>query len=168
MQEKKLLAGIKTVTASGAGVCAFILIMTGSLKDSVTVAAVGMCSFILISVVVSLLGKWFKKAEIAVLTLALCGLVAGLLSNFSDRSGHGVYLILMVISFGYVISIGTGNYNERLSVEWGFGAGIGFGIMAITIGILRCFLPCQPGFAFFVSAAVVATAKKLFILKKDE
>lgn len=168
MQGKELLAGIKTVTASGAGVCAFLLMMTGNLEDSVIAAMVGMGSFMLISIIVSFLGRWFKRGEAAVLTLAVCGFVAGLLSLFTGRSGIEFYLIIMVLSFGYVISVGTSNYNERLSVVWGFGAGIGFGIMAISIGILRCFLPSSPGFAFFASAVVVAAAKKLFVFEKNE
>ena len=75
MREKKLLDGIETITASGIGICPFILMMTGSIKDSVFIGITGMLSFIIVSVIVSFLGKLFRKAEAAVLTLVIGGVI---------------------------------------------------------------------------------------------
>ena len=100
MQEKKLIAGIKTVTASGAGVAPFLFALTGNLENSICIALSSMGSFIIITAIVALLNRVFKKTEIAVLSIGVSGVVLNLLSFIADKQCSEFFMIIMVVSFG--------------------------------------------------------------------
>ena len=161
MREKKLIAGIETVTASGAGICSAILLMTGNLDDTLFIALAAMCSFFVVTVITSIAGKFFYAGETALITLIVAGAAVKLSSNFSGHPQAETALILMVLSFCYTTSRGTDNFTKRLPFEWGVGASAGFGIVAMILGIIRFFLPPEPGYAF-IAAAMIITASKIY------
>ncbi|MFH1415222.1 MAG: hypothetical protein ABIH89_03955 [Elusimicrobiota bacterium] len=166
MREKKLIAGIETVTASGAGICSAILIMTGSLEDTLFIALAALCSFLVVTVIASFAGRFFYAGETALLTLTAAGAAAKLASKLTCHPQADTALILMVLSFGYTVSRGTANYTKILSLEWGIGAAAGFGIVAMIMGIIRFFLPPDPGYAFIAAAMIIAAAKIYFRTEK--
>lgn len=166
MREKKLIAGIEAVTASGAGICSTVLIMTGSLEDTLFIALTTLCSFLAVTIVTSFAGRFFYAGETALLTLAAAGVVAKLASKLTGHLQADMALILMVLSFGYTVSCGTANYTKILSLEWGIGAAAGFGIVAMIMGIIRFFLPPDPGYAFIAAAIIIAAAKIYFNTEK--
>lgn len=161
MHVKRLLTGIKAVTTTSAGIAPFILGATATLKGTALIAAAAFVQFTLISSIVYYLGKWFKKSELAVLTMAISSLMANIYMN-STNSIKEMYHIVMIISFCYLISKGTDNFNKRLSFSWCFGAGIGLTIMALSIGLLRFVFPDHPGYAFFAAAITIGISRKLF------
>jgi hypothetical protein len=161
MHVKRLLTGIKAVTTTSAGIAPFILGATATLKGTALIASAAFIQFTLISSIVYYLGKWFRKSELAVLTLAISGFMANIYVNTANTIKE-MYLIVMVISFCYLISNGTDNFNKRLSFSWCFGAAIGLAIMALIIGFLRFILPDQPGYAFFAAAITIAISRRLF------
>ncbi len=166
MQEKKLLSGIEALTASGAGVCAFVLMMSKDIKTAIFMSGAVFVLFVIVSIVLAIASKWLRKAELAVLAIGTASIAARILYVFSSREISEISCVVMIICFLYVIGLGSDNYNKEISIRWSVGAAIGFSIVMLLIGVIRMLLPPIPGYAFIASALVVASAKQVFMIKK--
>ena len=152
------LKGFKKVIVGGLAIVP-ALQLSGSVRVAVLGAVVGLIVIALLTFFVRLLNKWFKGAEVAVLTLALAGTlitIVSSLSSFDDLS-----LVIMVVIFVYIIAVGTDNFNRKSEISWGMGAAVGFAVFVCAVGLLRFILPQGTGYAFISAAFITAASKKI-------
>lgn len=166
MQEKELIKGLKSITTTAAGICPFILYMAGTFEDSAFIGIATFTSFISLSLVISIMGIWFRKSELAVLTIGIGSLVIQLINVASNGIIGERYLISMVLAYCYIIAIGTDNYNNRLSIEWSVGAGLGLLINSVILGAARCILPENPGYTIILFGLIILIFQIIFNTRK--
>lgn len=161
-QEKKLISGIDTVLKGGLGIYSYILLTAFSENQLFFVLLSYIFCFLVISIIVTLLGSYFKKAKLAVLTLAVSALILKILSLYAKNITSEYTLIMMIVSTGYIIGYGTNNYNEKLSLEWSLGAGLGLGYITAFTGICMFLIPSQRGFVFIAAAAALIIPRIIY------
>ncbi|MFC2091833.1 hypothetical protein ACFLTD_03585 [Elusimicrobiota bacterium] len=162
MQRKKLLSGISEITSTGTGIVPFLLIMTGSMEDSVFIAFSCAAIFLIVSAVAFIMARWFNSRELVLIIITVSGSICSIVSLMTDNSLSKIAMITLVLSVAHILCVSSDNFNDRVSIEWSCGVAVGFIILSFVIGYLRSILPSEPGFAFIIAGMVVLCSRRIF------
>jgi hypothetical protein len=162
MHIKKLYRGFSMSVLGGAAISPFILLSCSTMENCVFIAIWCTSAFVFVSITAAFLGRWYRGAEYAAVTLAVSSFTAYLLYALSGRGEYENAFILMIISFVYLVSRGTDNYSRRLELSWSAGVSAGIFAAAICIGSLVQVMPANPGFRFISAAFFVVLCRRVF------
>jgi len=161
MHIKKLFRGFNTSAVDGAVIAPFLLILCRDIQGAVFAGIWCGTAFIFVALAAYLLSRWYTGPEFAVLTLSLSGFSAYLVYIFAGKPEYETALILMVLSFMYLMSLGTEGFLKRPHPGWCAGVFMGLFSAAIFIGVVSSFAPAEPGYRFIAAAFFVVICRKV-------
>ncbi|MBN2406853.1 MAG: hypothetical protein JXJ19_04070 [Elusimicrobia bacterium] len=168
MQERKHIKGI-SAAFEGKVALVPLLGLSSDIKDVLAVSGGLTAVILLVSAAGCFFGRWFKKAELALVILCLSSLAGAVLTSFSrDHAAASLYFTVMVISMIYFLAEGTGDFSRRFSFRWGAGAAAGFFMMAVLTGLMKAAVTAIPGSGYFAVAIIMAAGKKIIGIYEEK